>query len=232
METRLPKRCVEVLRSGRWFSSLPAGLQEALLSAAVTKKLAKGEWLFARGADFDGLYAVVQGAIRVAGTIDSGKEILLMLMEPPLWFGEISLLDGQPRTHDAVAEEETLLAHVPREAIEAILAAEPIYWRHVGVLVAAKLRVALGVIEDTASLPIAIRLARRLVMAAERYGDWHGRSSKVLDLKQDQLATMLSTSRQTVNQLLKDLEARGLVRIAYGNVEILDLDGLRRAAKP
>lgn len=155
-----------------------------------------------------------------------------MLMEPPLWFGEISLLDGQPRTHDAVAEEETLLAHVPREAIEAILAAEPIYWRHVGVLVAAKLRVALGVIEDTASLPIAIRLARRLVMAAERYGDWHGRSSKVLDLKQDQLATMLSTSRQTVNQLLKDLEARGLVRIAYGNVEILDLDGLRRAAKP
>jgi Mn-dependent DtxR family transcriptional regulator len=43
---------------------------------------------------------------------------------------------------------------------------------------------------------------------------------------------MLSTSRQTVNQLLKALEADGLVRLKYGRVEILDLKGLRRAARP
>jgi CRP-like cAMP-binding protein len=86
-------------------------------------------------------------------------------------------------------------------------------------------------IEDTATLPIAVRLARRLVMTAERFGEWAGKSSRVLELRQDQLATMLSTSRQTVNQLLKDLEGRGLVKLAYGNIEILDLEGLREAAK-
>lgn len=231
MDPKNRKRCAEVLKAGRWFSGLPEGFREALLSAAVTKKLAKGEWLFARGDEQDGLYAVIEGAIRVAGTADSGKEILLTLMEPPLWFGEISLFDGQPRTHDAIAEEETLLVHVSRVAMDAMLEKEPRWWRHLGVLVSAKLRFAFVMIEDTATLPLSVRLARRLVMTAERFGEWEGQSSRVLELKQDQLATMLSSSRQTVNQLLKDLEGRGLVRLAYGNIEILDLDGLRDAAK-
>jgi CRP-like cAMP-binding protein len=232
MDPRNKKRSAEVLKGGRWFQSLPSGFQEKLLAAAVTKRVARGKWLFARGDEQDGLYAVVDGAIRIAATTDNGKEILLAMMEPPLWLGEISLFDGQPRTHDAIAEEDTLLVHVPRAAIDAILDEEPRYWRHLGVLVSAKLRLMFAMVEDTASLPISVRLARRLVMAAERYGEWHGQSSKVLELRQDQLATMLSTSRQTVNQVLKDLEGRGLVRIAYGNVEILDLDGLREAAKP
>jgi CRP-like cAMP-binding protein len=229
MDLRNLKRCAEVLKGGRWFQSLPQGFQDELLAAAVTRKLSKGEWLFARGDEQDGMYAVVDGAIRVAGTVESGKEIMLMIIEPPLWFGEIAVFDGQRRTHDAIAEEDTLLVHVPAAALDAIFEREPRFWRALGVLVAAKLRVALAMIEDTASLPIAVRLARRLVMSAERYGEWHGQSSKVLELRQEQLATMLSVSRQTVNQLLKELEGRGLLRIAYGNIEILDLDGLRQA---
>ena len=77
---------------------------------------------------------------------------------------------------------------------------------------------------------LARRLARRLVLSAERYGEWHDRSSRVVDLKQEQLATMLASSRQSVNQALKELEARSYVKLAYGHVEIVDLDGLRRAA--
>jgi CRP/FNR family cyclic AMP-dependent transcriptional regulator len=230
MDPRNLKRFREVLGGGRWFSGLPDGLQEALLAQGMTKKLGKGEWLFARGDAPSGLYAVVDGAIRVAATAPSGKEVLLAVVEAPMWFGEISVLDGQPRTHDAVADEESTLLHVPQAAVDALLDAEPRYWRHLGVLVAGKLRISFGVIEDIVMLPIAVRLARRLVLAAERYGEWQDRSSRVVDLRQEQLATMLSTSRQTVNQLLKDLEARGLVRLSYGNVEILDLDGLRAAA--
>jgi CRP/FNR family cyclic AMP-dependent transcriptional regulator len=230
MDARNLKRFREVLGGGRWFQSLPDDLQEALLAHGMTKRLGKGEWLFARGDAPSGLYAVVDGAIRVAATAPSGKEVLLAVVEAPMWFGEISVLDGQPRTHDAVADEESTLLHVPQAAVDALLDAEPRYWRHLGVLVAGKLRISFGVIEDIVMLPIAVRLARRLVLAAERYGEWQDRSSRVVDLRQEQLATMLSTSRQTVNQLLKDLEARGLVRLSYGNVEILDLDGLRAAS--
>ena len=140
-------------------------------------------------------------------------------------------LDERDPTHDAIAKEGVARPRVPQAALDSILAAEPRYWRDIGVLVAGKLRLMFHAMEDAAH-PLSVRLSRRLVLAAERYGEWQDRSSRVIDLRQDQIAAMLSASRQTVNQLLKDLEARGLLRLSYGTIEILDLDALRLAARP
>jgi CRP-like cAMP-binding protein len=85
--------------------------------------------------------------------------------------------------------------------------------------------------EDTLLLPAAPRLTRRLVLIAEGYGEWSDGHTRQAEVTQETLATMLGMSRQTVNQLLKALEVEGLVRLKYGRVEILDLKGLRRAAK-
>jgi len=52
----------------------------------------------------------------------------------------------------------------------------------------------------------------------------------VIRVQQDQLGAMLSISRQTVNQILKDLEAQGLLHRARGSIEILDLAQLRKFA--
>ncbi|HTB75620.1 MAG TPA: Crp/Fnr family transcriptional regulator [Polyangiaceae bacterium] len=219
-----------LLRAGRWFGGLPAEFQRDLLGAGVVRNLRKGEWLFSRGDVPSGLYAVLDGGIRITATAPSGKEVLLALVEPPMWFGEIAVFDGLPRTHDAVAAEKSVALHVPASDLDGILAREPRYWRDLGLLIASKLRLTFLAMEDSAVLPIADRLARRLLMSVERYGEWHDRTSRVVDLRQQQLATMLSTSRQTVNQLLKDLEGQGIVRLSYRHIEILDLDGLRRVA--
>ena len=64
-------------------------------------------------------------------------------------------------------------------------------------------------------------------MLAEGYDN--SRSRQVLHLPQEQLALMLSLSRQTTNQILKDLEAQGILQLSYGGIEILDLAGLRAA---
>jgi CRP/FNR family transcriptional regulator, cyclic AMP receptor protein len=218
------------LRAGRWFGALPDDLQARLLDAGVARSLAKGEWLFARGDAPGGLFAVVDGAIRIATTAPSGKEILLALVEPPMWFGEVAVFDHLPRTHNAIAADASMVLQVPGPALDAILDAQPKYWREVGLLLASKLRLTFLAMEDSAVLPIPDRLARRLLMAVERYGEWHDRSSRVVDLGQEELATMLSTSRQTVNHLLKNLEARGIVRLAYRHIEIVDVDALRLAA--
>jgi CRP-like cAMP-binding protein len=221
----------ELLRSGRWFAGLPDDLQERLLGGAALRTLSARQRLFARGDEADGLYAVLDGGIRVSGSSESGREALLTLLEPPSWFGEISIFDGQPRTHDAFAESEALVLHVSREALGTILDAQPRYWRDLGLLVTSKLRLAFSAMEDMALLPISVRLARRLSLMAEGYGE-REHQRRTVEVSQEQLAQMLSTSRQTANQLLKELEARGLIRLSYGTIEILDLDGLRRAAKP
>ena len=220
-----------LLRAGRWFAALPEALQEDLVRASRVRRLASGEVLFRRGDPPSGLFAIVEGELRVSTISEVGKEALLILLGPPSWFGEVSVLDGQPRTHDASAEGDAVVLQVPQAALDALFEREPRAWRYLGLLVASKLRLAFEAMEDVALLPLSMRLARRLVLMADSYGWLPGQTRRRLEVSQDQLALMLSTSRQTVNQLLKELEERGMVQLGRGAVEILDVVGLREAAR-
>ncbi|MFO0723088.1 MAG: Crp/Fnr family transcriptional regulator [Myxococcota bacterium] len=218
-----------LLAAGRWFSGLSTGVQDALLDAAVLERFAAGAVLFQRGDPPSGLCAVLEGALRVSSLSESGEESLLILLGAPAWFGEISALDRQPRTHDAAADVASVILRISQEALEEIGARQPELWRALGVLASHKLRLAFETMEDLAMLPLARRLARRLAMMAVGYGEQRGGSFRQLELSQDQLAQMLWTSRQSVNAILKDLEQRGFIRVSRGAIEILDYQSLERA---
>lgn len=183
--------------------------------------------LFARGDPPDGIYCVVAGAIRVSGLSTDGRETLLAIAEPPQWLGEIALLDGEPRTHDAWTEGATSLLHVNQQALDQLLVAHPEYWRNFGRLVTQKLRMTFLMMEQTALLAAPGRVVDRLVKIAEGYGEWKDRSRRTVRISQEQLASMLALTRQTVNQALNELQSRGLVRLFRGSVEILDITRLR-----
>jgi CRP/FNR family transcriptional regulator, cyclic AMP receptor protein len=216
----------ELLRSGRWFAALPDPLQTALLDGAVLSNAVAGQRVLARGDEASGLYAVVDGTVRVCGVSEAGRELLHMVIEPPSWFGEVSVIDGLPRTQDAIADVDSTLLHVPQRALSAILSAEPRYWQHIAMLAAHKLRLAMLALEDAGPVKPLVRLARRLTLLIDGYGD-HTHRRRTVELRQEQLAMMLNLSRQTTNQLLKELEARRIVKLAYGEVEILDAAALR-----
>jgi CRP-like cAMP-binding protein len=226
MKRRRSRDFLELLRTGRWFAALPDELQARLVDVAVVSTAGAGEPVMSRGDEPSGLYAVIDGAVRLSGRNEAGREVLHMVIEPPSWFGELSVIDGLPRTQDATADVASELLHVPQRAIEAILAAEPRYWQHLAMLMAHKLRLAMLALEDVAQVPPIVRLARRLALMVEGYGD-HTHQRRTVELRQEQLAMMLSVSRQTANQLLKELEALGLVKLAYGEVEIVDAAALR-----
>lgn len=219
-----------LLRSGRWFAGLPEPLQADLVQLAMVKTLGAGEALFRRGDASCGLYAVVDGSVRILGISSAGKEVLLTLVEPPTWFGEISVIDGEPRTHDAISDSASTLIHLPQPALDTLLTASPLIWRELGRLVSTKIRLLFTTVEELAVLPVGARLARRLLLMAGAYGEWNDRSRRTVDVRQEQLAMMLSVSRQTVNALLKEFASQQLVRISYGQIELLDLEGLRRAS--
>jgi CRP-like cAMP-binding protein len=219
------------LRAGSWFPALPADMQAALARIAVPRRLGEGERLFARGDAPDGLYCVAEGAVRIGAVTAQGKESLLAIVEPPQWFGEIALFDGLARTHDAAAEGAALLLHLPQAPLLALLDAHPAWWRACGLLLTQKLRTSFLVMEESASLPAAGRLARRLVIIAEGYGEYKDRSRRLLAVPQEQLALMLALSRQTVNQILKQFEAEGAIALPRGGIEILDIAKLRGMAK-
>lgn len=217
------------LRQGRWFSRLAPERAQVLLDAAGVRQLPAGQTLFRRGDPNAGLYAVLSGAIQVAGPGVSGRHTLLGLIEPPQWFGEIACLDGGTRTHDATAVGATQLLHVPLARFEALAAADPFWWRALGQLVAEKMRAVFIGLEDLAEPAAAVRVARRLLAMAQGYGMRADHAPTLrLTVSQEQLGAMLSLTRQTVSEVLRGFEAEGLVRRRYGAVELLDVEGLGR----
>ncbi|MGN7743371.1 Crp/Fnr family transcriptional regulator [Pseudomonas sp. 22526] len=219
----------ERLMSGQWFSRLPVQLQNSLLANARLRSLAPGQRLFQRGDPPCGLYAVLEGTVRIGAVSEQGKEALLSLVEAPHWFGEISLFDGQPRTHDAYAVGPCSLLNVPQAALLELLDEHPQYWRQLALLMSHKLRLTFINLEQLSLMPAPVRVANRLLMIARGYGETDT-PRRVLHLPQEQLALLLSLSRQTTNQILKDLQGQGILKLGYGEIEILDEDRLRALA--
>lgn len=217
------------LMRGQWFSHLPVSLQDSLLAAARLRRLTPGQRLFQRGDSPCGLYAVLEGTVRIGAVSEQGKEALLSLVEPPHWFGEIGLFDGQPRTHDAFALGHCTLLHLPQAVLLTILDEQPLHWRQLALLMSQKLRMTFINLEHLSLMPAPARLAHRLLMIAEGYGEIE-EPRRVLQLPQEQLASMLSLSRQTTNQILKELQGQGILNLGYGEIEILDAERLRALA--
>lgn len=217
------------LLTGHWFSHLPAHLQDSLMAAARLRRLTPGRPLFRRGDPPCGLYAVLEGAIRIGSVSEQGKQTVLTRIELPYWFGEVSLFDGLPRTHDAFSETHTILLQVPQAALTSLLEKEPQYWRHFALLMSQKLRLTFVHLEQQTLLPAPARVACRLLLIAEGYGEIN-HSRRIIEVSQEQLAQMLSMSRQSTNKILKDLEAQGVLDISYGEIKILSLEKLRAAA--
>ena len=214
------------LLRGQWFSHLPVSLQDSLLAVARVRRLSAGQRLFQRGDPPCGLYAVLDGAVRIGAVNEQGKEAVLSLVEAPHWFGEICLFDGQARTHDAFGLGPCTLLHIPQIALLALLDEQPVHWRQLALLMSQKLRLTFINLEQLSLMPAPMRLAHRLLMIAEGYGEID-EPRRVLQLPQEQLASMLSLSRQTTNQILKDLQGQGMLKLGYGEIEILDVQRLR-----
>jgi CRP/FNR family cyclic AMP-dependent transcriptional regulator len=220
---------LHALEQGSWFKSLPGGMKEALLTRSRVLQLAPGEALFRRNDERSGLYGIVDGMARISGLNEQGKEAILTFAEAPDWIGEVALFDGERRTHDAFAEGSLTVLHMPQAELDVLLAEHPEYWRQFGLLLAHKLRLAFTAIEDLALLPAKLRLARRLVMIAQGYGaDGDVQVKHVVSVSQEQLGQMVSISRQTTNQILRELAKQNLIKVTYGEIEIVDLPGLKR----
>ncbi|HIZ51257.1 MAG TPA: Crp/Fnr family transcriptional regulator [Candidatus Pseudomonas excrementavium] len=224
-------RHAALLQRNRWFRDLPADCISEMVSMARLRRLEDGQRLHARGDLPDGLYGVSTGAMRISNTGADGREALLTVLSPGNWFGEISLFDGLPRTHDAHAMGVTELLLIPRTGFQQLLERRPELYPHFMRLLCRRLRQSFNMMEDSALLPLPARLAKRLLMHAQYYGDVAlGNERLSIQLSQEVLGLMLNSSRQSINKLLKKLEQAGWIRIHYSQITILDEEALTRLA--
>jgi CRP/FNR family transcriptional regulator, cyclic AMP receptor protein len=220
------------IESGSWFSKLSQPLREAILSRANVRRLADGAMLSSRGTAPDSWCGVAKGAVRVSSVSLSGKEITLTYVEPGVWFGDISLFDGFPRTHDSNAHGETTLLVVRKPDFQELLAVHPELYEALLRLNCRRLRLMFDMIEDLNTRPLSARLAKQILLLARGYGVKQGDETRIgLQLAQEDLAQLLGASRQRVNQELKGFERDGAVRIEPTRLVVLSKDKLLALAE-
>ena len=224
----------EAINSGRWFSSLSPSLRHDILRCAYVKRYKDGMLICASGEPPEEWIACARGAVRVSSTSITGKQITLTYVEPGIWFGDVAILDGDKRTHDAYAHGETTLLCVSKADFKRILAEHVEFSEAILRLNARRVRQLYGLVEDLNTLPLRARLAKQLLHLTRSYGVMSLSDSNEirigLHLAQEELAQLLGASRQRVNQELKSMEREEVIRIEPGGLIVRDRVTLLRIA--
>lgn len=212
-----------LLESDAWFGQLPPDRRALLLDQAQARVIPAGGRIYCSGDEPNGLWAVLEGQVLLKAYPAPGVEFVALILGAGAWFGEVSTLDGGPRPHDATASCQTRALHMPMVTFHRLAATTPAVYLDLGRLVCRHQRVALDFIAQTVALPFEVRLAKLL---EGRTRDTYG----VLTLRQEDLAVMLSVSRQTLNQALRRMARVGVIRQDYARIQVLDRDRLHAMA--
>jgi CRP-like cAMP-binding protein len=222
METQAmaePTNFVRLLGANPFFAGLGPDVVEAIAGLCVTCSLAREETLFLKGDPADALYAIRRGQIRIGTGTETGRRLTLNLLGPGDVFGEVALLDGRPRTADAIAVEPTELFVVRRRDFLDLLERRPAVAIRIIELLCERFRWMSDRMEEAVLLPLPQRLARRLLALSDDYG-------AELWVSQDELAIFVGATREAVNRQLQAWKRKGLLEIGRSRIRLLDKAGL------
>jgi CRP/FNR family cyclic AMP-dependent transcriptional regulator len=216
----------DALAGVEMFAGLDAEGRARVISIAVPRHYRRGQLLFVEDDPGESLLILRKGAVSVFRTASSGERALLSVVRPPGTLGEVSLLDGAPRSASAEALEDTTALALSRSAFLELVHAQPrtldAVMRSFGALV----RRLTDQTADHVFLDLAGRVAKTLVRLA---GDTTA-PLVTIELNQTQLAEMAGGSRQSINQALGTFAQRGWLHTEGRRIVVTDLAALRRRA--
>jgi CRP-like cAMP-binding protein len=194
-------------------SGLPEHLSANLFASATPVKLNADGVLFMSGDAGDGCYRVEDGLLKVTMMSRSGTERILAFLGPDAIVGELSIIDGLPRSASVVAVRDSALSFLSRAAFEVFAAKHPEVYKTLVTVIAARLRETDAVIAAGSFLPLRGRVACTLLELAQDFGQDVGSGRIVIRQKigQSDLAAMAGIARENVSRILNDWKRRKLV---------------------
>lgn len=202
-----------------WFASVPAALQERLRDEVFAVQGDKGAVMMPAGSAVEGWHAVLSGLVMLQSPASKGRSSAFIGVPDGEWFGEGSAMKPEPRKYNVVALRPTTLLCLPLPLFatlrESSLAFNQFLVQHLNM----RLGQAMTIIEagrtQSPEHRVALYLSRLF---------W--RSTRRLNLTQDELGQLVGLSRQTVNRVLRALEELGIVSLDFGKVAIVDDEAL------
>jgi CRP/FNR family transcriptional regulator, cyclic AMP receptor protein len=214
-------------------SELPEHLSGKLFTSATPARLDADEVLFLAGDPGNGCYRVEEGLLKVTLVSRSGAERILAFLGPGAIVGELSIIDGLPRSASVVAIRAAVLSFLSRAAFEEFATNHPELYKALVALLAARLRETDAALAAGTFLPLRGRVACTLLELAETFGQEVGTGRIVIRQKigQSDIAAMAGIARENVSRILNDWKRRKLVSRLSGYYCLEDKAMLQREAE-
>jgi len=222
----LDKRAI--LRDHPIFGELGAELLDRLSSYAVRQTLKRGASIFARGDPGTSLFAVCSGTVKISSPSPDGKGALFNLITEGAIFGEIALLDGLPRTADAMAITDCELMVIERRDFIPLVHERPDLGLKLIQLLCGRLRRTTEQLEDIMFLDLPGRLAKTLLQLAKSARP--APRGRRIALTQRQLSEIIGISRESTNKQLRTWQQQKWILLERGGIVILAPDKLAAIA--
>ena len=220
---RGPADSVALLRNHALFGTLPRATLERFSAHFTKRKAKRGTTIFRKGDAGTELIAVLSGSVRISAPGEDGREAVLNHIREGEIFGEIALLDGQPRSADAVAASDCEIMVVDRREFIELVRKQPEFAFKLIETLCARLRRTSEQVEDLMFLDLPMRLAKALLrLADEVEGSW----PRKVAVTQRELSQLIGMSRESTNKQLRHWAQAGLIKIARGHIVIPSPDAL------
>lgn len=202
-----------------WFAGLPAAMQERVGAEVFEESGDKGEVMKPAGSAVQGWHAVLSGLVMLQSPASRGRSSAFIGVPDGEWFGEGSAMKPEPRRYHVVALRPTRLLCLPLPVFEELRETSLAFNQFLVLHLNMRLGQAMTIIEAGRTQSTEHRVALYLSRLF-----W--RSTRRLNLTQDELGQLVGLSRQTVNRVLRTLEGMGIVSLDFGKVAIVDDDAL------
>jgi CRP/FNR family transcriptional regulator, cyclic AMP receptor protein len=201
------------------FADLPTADLAPLAAVVRRRHYLRGAVIFTQGDLGNVAFIVRSGRVEIVVESADGRDLVLYEVGPGDHFGEMALLEGQPRSASAVCAEASELLAITREDLLGELERHPSIMLRMLQAMSRRLRLTDRRLEGLAFHDAAIRLAETLWRISQTDG-----ALRVARIHQDDLAARVGVSRQTVNRVLGEWRRRGLVSVARGEIRLPDPD--------
>jgi CRP-like cAMP-binding protein len=215
----------DLLADSEFFAEVDPELRLHLASLGRRRRLVRGDVLFAEGDEPQELFVVIDGRIAIANRSPDGRESVVALMESGDLFGEMAMLDGQPRSAEARALEPSIVLAIPYAPVQAMFDENPsLLWGVVRML-SRRLRTTDEALADSVFLDVTGRTAKRLLELAA------GSDEFQLPVTQEELAGMVGASRERVNKAIASFIRLGWLAQHDRRYKIIQRDRLELRAR-
>lgn len=215
------------LRSVDWLSALPEKALERLRAMSAYRDYGAGETIFEPEADPHSVYLLERGLVRIYRLSSDGAETTFGYVAAGEVFGELTAFGAYPRESFAMAVRASRAWRIEAVPFRKLLSEQPGLAIEVGRQMGSRMKQIESRVEDLVFRDVRSRLAHILLELAASLGERHdGRVVIAADLTQAEIATLIGSTRQTVNATLRELEARGLVGRDGRRLALLDMEAL------